>query len=581
MSNVHPFPAPPEDEGDYIDRPVPEAQAAEMAVLSACMNNRENVARANFLRSSDFYRPAHELIWNTLQQQYRTDGPTDPIALHHEITKLGQAHRVDGGAYLFTVANTIVGGTVEYYADIVAEQAALRRADALAVRIKTAIASGARPDQITAILAEHTSTEEKRSAEATGAGPTHLLASALDWDVLFGTNYGNVQLLPGQLLAPGQQAALVGDGKAGKSLFAQEWAWRMATGRPFLGDRPQRPIRVTYVDAENGHPELQQRLRSFGAGPDDMGAITYLSFPPVRPLDTPAGGQDLLAIATATRAEVVFIDTISRFITGVENDADTWLGLYRHTLMPLKAAGIASIRLDHMGKDGERGARGSSAKTQDVDHVWTLAAQGGGILSLKRTHSRTGIGPGEFTVLRHSKQVGGDWVFGATRHELMTFADRAALVEGSPEWIAEQLDRANVPAHWGRDRLKSECSRLGIPAATSKLEAVVKIRKTRENLPSDLPSPSQPALDLPAPAPAPDDTISAGQTCPGQVSNTPGQPAPDLPALSPSLKRGQVGQEPAPDTPLCTDCGHPLHPDRAARGYDTHVLCDTTEETTP
>ncbi|MFD0408604.1 AAA family ATPase [Kitasatospora sp. NPDC127116] len=576
MSNVHPFPAPPEDDGDYIDRPVPEDQAAETAVLAACMYDPANITRASFLRGSDFARPVHELIWTTLQQQARTDGPTDPVALHNEITKLGQGHRIGGNAnLLFGIANTIVAGGVDYYAGIVAEQAALRRADALMVQVRTAIAKRVSPSDIKALLTEHLTTEQTRASEADGGGPAHLLASALDFDVLFGTNYGNIQLLPGQLLAPGQQAALVGEGKAGKSLFAQEWAWRMATGRPFLGDRAQAPVRVTYIDAENGHPELQQRLRSFGAGPADMGSITYLSFPPVRPLDTPGGGQDLFAIATATQAQVVFIDTISRFITGAENDADTWLNLYRHTLMPLKAAGIASIRLDHMGKDGERGARGSSAKTQDVDQVWELKAQGGGILSLKRTHSRNGIGPSEFTVLRHSKQVGGDWVFGATRHELMTFADRATLIEGTTEWLVAQLDKASVDPTWGSPRVLTWCRDNGIRTAKAKVEEAVRVRKARPSgdLPPHLPYPS--VTETPPDARGVQDK-TPGQTSPGEVPGTSG----DVPATPPSPrlppKEGGGGSAPGEEQPLCTNCEQPLPAYRATAGYDTHLLCDTT-----
>ncbi|OKJ06807.1 AAA family ATPase [Kitasatospora sp. CB01950] len=580
MSNVHPFPAPPEpeDDGEYIDRRVPEDQAAEMAVLRACMYDRNNVPRAaQLLRGADFYRPAHELIWNVLQEQHRSDGPTDPIAVNREIIALGQGHRVNGG-YLFTITDTAAFGEVEYYAGIVAEQAAARRADNLAVRIKTAIARGARPDDLNTLIAEHVAAEETRTAAAAGGGPTHLLASTLDWDALFGTNYQNVQLLPGQLLAHGQQIAMVAEGKAGKSLLAEEWAWRMGTGRPFLGDRAQPPIRVTYVDAENGHPEIQQRFRSFGASPDDMGLLTYLSFPPVRPLDTPGGGQDLMAIATATQAQVVFIDTVSRFISGAENDADTWLNLYRHTLMPLKAAGIASIRLDHMGKDGERGARGSSAKTQDVDHVWELRAQGGGILSLKRTHSRTGVGPDEFTVIRHSRKAGTDWVFGATRHDLMTWEDRAALIEGTTEWLVDQLDRAGVDPTWGSPKVINWCREKGIRVRKDKAEEAVRVRKSRPS--GDIPPhlPYSPVTETPPDTGGGNDK-TAGQTSPGEVGGRFGGPhsAPPSPRLPPI--EGGGGSAPGEDIPICTLCGDPLQLDWAARGYTTHVICQPTHDT--
>ena len=56
------------------------------------------------------------------------------------------------------------------------------------------------------------------------------------------------------------------------------------------------------------------------------------------------------------------IDTTSRVIAGEEDRADTFLALYRHTMRPLKAAGVAVIRFDHAGKDLAKGERGSSAK---------------------------------------------------------------------------------------------------------------------------------------------------------------------------------------------------------------------------
>src|SRR5207244_4380203 len=121
----------------------------------------------------------------------------------------------------------------------------------------------------------------------------------------------------------------------------------------FLGDASQPPVRILYLDAENGQEQVQERFLSFGAGPRAMGELRYASFPPIRPLDTAGGGADLLALVKATGVELVVIDTVSRFISGPENDADTWLGFYRHTLLPLKRDRIGSVRLDHFGKDRE------------------------------------------------------------------------------------------------------------------------------------------------------------------------------------------------------------------------------------
>jgi hypothetical protein len=72
---------------------------------------------------------------------------------------------------------------------------------------------------------------------------------------------------------------------------------------------------------------------------------------------------------------------------GPENDADTLRALYICTGLPLKAAGVTVIRLDHAGKNLELGQRGTSAKNDDVDLVWQLTVQDDG-LKLKATHRR-------------------------------------------------------------------------------------------------------------------------------------------------------------------------------------------------
>ncbi|MGW1174577.1 AAA family ATPase [Kitasatospora sp. NPDC002543] len=586
MSNVHPFPAPPEDDGeDYITRDVAWDEHAEQLVLGSSMGNALAYAEAMDagLDRTDFHRLGHQLIWDVIGQLVSEGAPTHFVAVRDKVEKLGRLREVAGGMLINDISNlNVPPGAVGHFAEIVRDKAATRRADDLGIRIRAAAHVGAGPDDVGAIIARYQEHEAARTAQASGGGPAHILAAALDWSALFAADYTNVQLLPGRLLAPGQQIAVVGDGKAGKSLFMQEWVWRVATGQSALGDTPQPVVRVLYIDAENGHPELQQRLRSFGAGPQTMGALTYLSFPPIRPLDTAAGGQDLLATAKAVGAEVVVIDTVSRFISGEENTADTWLALYRHTLMPLKAAGIASIRLDHFGKDNERGARGSSAKVQDVDHVWELRAQGGGILSLKRTHSRTGIGPDEFTLIRHSRKIGDDWVAGATRHEPMTFADRAALIEGTTEWLVDQLDTAGVDPTWGNPKVREWCGANGIRVRKDRIEEAVRVRKAKAtkatnkvppHLPRDLETPS--ATDLP-PAPGNPQTKPQVNHSPG-TSGEPGGTVPTAPSFPrPLPKEGEGGAHRGTQEPLCTNCGHPLPAYRATAGYDTHLLCDTT-----
>jgi hypothetical protein len=71
-------------------------------------------------------------------------------------------------------------------------------------------------------------------------------------------------------------------------------------------------------------------------------------------------------------ASLVVLDTTTRMVQGRENDSDTFLQLYRCSLVPLKSRGITVLRLDHPGKDESRGQRGSSAKDGDCDTIWRL-----------------------------------------------------------------------------------------------------------------------------------------------------------------------------------------------------------------
>lgn len=309
---------------------------------------------------------------------------------------------------------------------------------------------------------------------------------ALDWSEFLTSDLGAVDWHAGQLIERGQQMSLIGAGKVGKSLLTLEWAIAMAAGYSFLGDQEREPVPVLYLDQENSRRDLQRRIRALGYQADELKNLTYLSFPAIGPLDTRDGASALIARVDHYKPQVVILDTVSRFISKPENDANTWLDLYNTSLKALKGRGITVIRLDHFGKDADRGGRGSSAKTQDVDHVWELTDQGGNTLRLRRTYTRSGLGPDDLALIRH----GAPGEDGTTRHEARTDGPKPFAGVVAQE-IAKRLDLAGVPLSHGRDRLKREGRNLGIEERGNEVWAdVAKIRKapgylpwTAENLP--------------------------------------------------------------------------------------------------
>ncbi len=564
-------------------------------------------------RDTAFYRPAHQIIYTAILAVFDRGETPDAALVGNQLQTRGHLNRTGGAPYLLGLIEHVPTVTnAAKYAQIVLERHADRGILALATRLHQAATEG-HHDTARELVEHWLDTQHHATHDP---GPTE---SLITWGDLLTADFGDVDYLAGRLMARGQQIALVGNGKVGKSVLAQEWLWRMSAGLPFLGDRARDPVRVLYVDAENGHADLQDRFISFGATPDSLTNLVYASFPALPPLDTPAGGTALLQFVQHVGAQVVTLDTASRFISGPENDSDTWLALYRCTLRLLKAEGIASIRLDHFGKDTARGARGSSAKTQDVDQVWELTETGGGLYSLKRTHTRTGLGPAVFTIRRLGEKENGRWKPGGTRHVLPT----GNLFHGVDlDDLIAHINATGLPARAGRDKVRAACIENGIDLpGNDVLAEAIRQRKARANRPvqqdqdrSDLgeqrtvpgwrsgtqdssggPEDTEHADQGDRPAgttanppempgssrkncpgqfgdPRTEKTVqqdqdssgeTPGQTCPGQFPNTPGQAMAGPVLSSLPLEGGQVGQ-PRPAPTACTSCGSRLDPAFAA-----------------
>src|SRR6266498_5938995 len=80
------------------------------------------------IRSHDFYRPAHQTVYDTILDLYGRGEPADPVTVSAELTRTGQLMRVGGAPYLHTLMSSVpTAANAGYYAQIVAERAVLRR----------------------------------------------------------------------------------------------------------------------------------------------------------------------------------------------------------------------------------------------------------------------------------------------------------------------------------------------------------------------------------------------------------------------------------------------------------------------
>ncbi|MFN2517508.1 MAG: DnaB-like helicase N-terminal domain-containing protein, partial [Jatrophihabitantaceae bacterium] len=119
------------------DRTPPQAVEAEQSVLGAMMLSKDAIADAvEVVRPVDFYRPAHQLVFDAILDLYGRGEPADPITVSAELTHAGQLVRVGGANYLHTLVNTVpTAANAGYYAQIVAERAVLRRLVTAGTRI--------------------------------------------------------------------------------------------------------------------------------------------------------------------------------------------------------------------------------------------------------------------------------------------------------------------------------------------------------------------------------------------------------------------------------------------------------------
>ncbi|MGZ2398439.1 MULTISPECIES: replicative DNA helicase [Rothia] len=114
---------------DYGSRTMPHDDVAEQSVLGGMLLSKDAIADVvESLRASDFYKPAHETIYEAILSLYGHGSPADVITVADELKKRGELTRVGGASYIHTlIASVPTAANAQYYAEIVKEHAIMRR----------------------------------------------------------------------------------------------------------------------------------------------------------------------------------------------------------------------------------------------------------------------------------------------------------------------------------------------------------------------------------------------------------------------------------------------------------------------
>lgn len=460
----------------------------------------------------------------------------------------------------FNIAQLVAGGYLEH-ADAWGALVEAGRASGLGdTEIDATLASGFRGGYQSPRVVEErppvpdpTVLEDATDSEA---GPP--LNPIIDWHLLFAVDEDDEEWIVEPILPARRMVALYSAPKAGKSLLMLEIAVAIARGTPVIGTKLDRARRVLYVDFENDpRGDIRTRLEAMDVAADQLGDLCYLTFPSLAKLDTGAGAVDLMRHLDAYECEVVVIDTVSRAVGGEENDNDTWLSFYRHTGLALKRAGIACIRLDHSGKDREKGMRGGSAKSGDVDAVWRLTALNEVTVLLECTDHRMPVPTKMLTLTRQ------EWPL---EHRLATDPLDAAQ-DAKTKYVDELLDAYEVSNQASVREATKALRGAGQKVENKAIREAVKLRKMRLDIPRDTP----------------------GNGVPGTPSGTPRHTGGSVPGTGgyvvarPAHPRGTSGT-PAETDDLLVSCKACFKPTTAPVAEANDGLCascfkDTGQET--
>ncbi len=213
----------------------PSDLRAEKTVLRAMLRSADAIADiVELLHGHDFYRPAHELIYNTILNLYASGEPADPLTVAAQLTKEHQLQKAGGAGYLHALVSSPASGK-SWHKDAKRVQAlaVLRRTREAAAHIENLAAEGTaeNADRIadTAQAEIFAATTHRRA----GLPPTYSLGEVMEETLdeieaigsrngpLTGisTGFADLDSLTGGL-RPGQLAVIAARPAIGKSTLA-------------------------------------------------------------------------------------------------------------------------------------------------------------------------------------------------------------------------------------------------------------------------------------------------------------------------------------------------------------------------
>ncbi|WP_174546542.1 replicative DNA helicase [Nocardiopsis dassonvillei] len=271
------------------DRTPPHDIQAEQATLGGLMTAPNAVEQATLLADvqgilvgpGDFYRPAHQIIYEALCALGTRGEPLDVISVSNELARRGDLGRVGNGSYLHDCTEAIPHwANTGHYAKIVADRAVLRRLVEVGTRIAQfgyegqgevdALVDAARAcvmEMATSSADHHGDLEHILDADAWEALIDEMQRGSDDAENRVPTGFADLDALlgggfeRGQLIVVGARPAL---GKSTVALDMSRGAVKAGHHAAFFGlEMTNKELRLRWLSAEAKVP-----LHSIRAGGD-------------------------------------------------------------------------------------------------------------------------------------------------------------------------------------------------------------------------------------------------------------------------------------------------------------------------
>lgn len=334
----------------------PHDEEAEKSVLGAMLLSEGAIAAVSEILAADhYYRPAHQVLHETIMSMRRRREPVDAITVKAQLERDGTLSKVGGAPYLHTLISAVpTVANAAHYSSRLRELAERRAWFETSIRLNRKARDLSVP--ITAIreIAQHA------AAEATGETAERPFRE-YDLGALLRDGVPPPDLLCGELLYAGGLHSIAGPPDCGKTTIALWWALQLVRDGQH----------VMFLDEEGGAELTAEKLIGLGAAELDAPLLHYLPFPA---RSWTAGDVTMLrAHLDAIKPSLVLWDSAAAFLSRAgldENAAADVTRFWSQVLTPLAREHHAAVLvIDHDTKDGmpSRFARGSGAKLAACD----------------------------------------------------------------------------------------------------------------------------------------------------------------------------------------------------------------------